>query len=86
MEMNRVNPFALSTNNMPDGSIIVTIVASNYYRQPVNDSMVIIRAGQYWNLLSRYIIAKSITVLLYITIFFNFFLSLRPIIQQSALF
>ena len=53
---------------MPDGSIILTIVTSNYYQQPVNVSMV--RAGQYWNLLSRYIIAKSITVLLYITIFF----------------
>ena len=25
------------------------------------------RAGRYWNLLSRYIMAKSITVLLYIT-------------------
>ena len=47
---------------------------------------VAIRAGRYWNLLSQYIIAKSITVLLYIMIFFNFFLSLRPIIQQSALF
>ena len=30
----------------------------------------ICRAGRYWNLLSRYIMAKSITVLLYITIFY----------------
>ena len=29
------------------------------------------RAGQYWNLLSQYIMAKSITVLLYITIFYS---------------
>ena len=42
-----------------------------------------IKAGQYWNLLSRYIMAKSITVLLYIMIYY-FFLSLRPILQYST--
>ena len=46
---------------------------------------VISRAGRYWNLLSRYITAKNILVLLYITIFSNYAMECIIVVDQLQL-
>ena len=54
----------------PNGKLYILLV--NIYCTSIVSSQVVPRAGRYWNFLSRYIMAKSITVLLYITIFYFF--------------